>query len=276
MAKSIWNDRSSFSVDSLSAADLKVAIKEWSEGNAHLERLLWLCHNNGVKTMGSCAHAAYIEADIEGSDINKLKNLFAAFCAFGRGKVILVFVRNPYGGPDWWKPAILFGTRDNVDEFFDVLSDALENGMDESFEEVEAFFNLYKFLKDKESKISFTITMDDRFKFWISCSDHEDYFSEFFSSSVLEEIKSTEEHPQYFFFEVADRKHFFDTMVELSKYIVTECNITRPEQISEEMHFEIKALLMRRKFGTDASGIKKLNEWLNTNKPQSFLRDVNY
>ena len=52
-----YNNIKSIPIESIPKEEIKIAIKEWAEGNKSLENLLWLCYEKNLKTSGSHAGA---------------------------------------------------------------------------------------------------------------------------------------------------------------------------------------------------------------------------
>ena len=61
-----YNNIKSIPIDSLSDEELKIAMKEWAEGDDSMEALLWAFYNKGITTSGCHAGAgSYVSMDYD-------------------------------------------------------------------------------------------------------------------------------------------------------------------------------------------------------------------
>ena len=102
-----YNRMASIPISSLSEQELPIAIREWAEGNVHMENLLWACYKNGIET-NSC-HAdesPYIGFYLDSKKEEVLKLLNVAQSIKGASFLVMPDGGNPFSGPDWNRPVL--------------------------------------------------------------------------------------------------------------------------------------------------------------------------
>lgn len=289
MKKGTWNRMESIPINSLSDKELKEAMKDWAEGNRHLEKLLWTCYETGVETSGChSGHGIgipYIDFRVDSSSRTKLENLLTATLGLGSAQVFLSFSGNPRSGPDWYMPTILvspYRAKDTT-KFFKKLCSSLKNNRKKNTDEfINEFMDIYEFMKDKETPLNFRLRVNGGNQYTISIECYMNnrdwnYYSNLFTSIGFVEENDLEcpDKAISWKYSVSAKDEFSSIMQKLYQTLIKNWTLELPEEITEDMTDVSKALLMRRKFGTDRKGIELLNEWLNENK-EPHMRDVNY
>lgn len=285
MPKTLWNTGASFVVSDLTELQLKEAIKEWAEGSESLEELLWACYQNGVHTRGCDAgyhHFPYVSINLE-SEIEALKRIIMATWDYDGSEVFLKFVGNPYSGPDWYKPDLAVNPARNkdADDFYKTLAIALKKKQE--VKEDKGFLHILKIselLVDCGIDISVSMKKSNG-QYWIGVSCFGDnrnwrYLTKLFSEAGLQVIDKNRVIIKWGY-KCSSEEEFEQVAQQLVKVLETKYSLKVPTKVTKDMTFAVKALVMQRRFGFDEEGIKRMNKWLNENKPLGInFRDVNY
>lgn len=72
-----YNNIKSIPIDSIPKEEIKIAIKEWAEGDESMEKLLLTCYDKGIKTSGCHAGAGSYIAFSYQEKINKISCLLS-------------------------------------------------------------------------------------------------------------------------------------------------------------------------------------------------------
>lgn len=285
-----YNRMESIPIDSItSEKELKRAINDWAEGSRPLKNLLWACYENNVKTSGChSGHGRglpYIDFDPDGSNREKLVQVLSTAHNFGNSQIFIMFNGNPYSGPDWYKtvidtfPLIIKDARKFLVELTKAVSSE-EKTIDIA---IENLLNICDFLKDKDSPLHFRIIVSDEEKYYVyveCCNNNRDwdYYGKLFEKAGM---TYDEEKPEFKDWRITwkvvanSKNEFAEVLQRIHQTMMENWDLELPEEITEDMDMKAKALVMRRKFGTNREGIEKLNEWLNANKEKG-MRDVHY
>ena len=270
-----YNNMKSIPIDSLTSDELKVAIKEWAEGDNSMERLLWTCKFKNVETMGCHAGGRpYIDICVNNSkeDIIRLINI-----TFNKEKSQILIKPdggNPFSGDKWFVPSITLNIetkyKDEADKYFDSLSDALLSKEKENILDFELFskiIDLHDFFIGKESCLMFRIKHElDNYIFYVEVIKREknfDYFNNLFVNAglVLDEDCTVKEI-NVWKIENSNKIEFSSALKKVIKYITDNYSLPLPIKESEVTSFTALALFKKREYGDTAEGIKKFNEWL--------------
>lgn len=286
MGNSKWNTGASVPVTSLTPEELKDAIHEWAEGCNELEKLLWLCYRKGLET-GGC-HVGqrnnYLDFYITSQSSERLKKVLWAAETYGFAETFMMFGGNPYSGPNWYRTVLSVDCLipENVGEFYARISQTLED-------ETEVFstrcFGMMtefaEFFEDKLVNLTFRMRVRNHceYEFYIEKFKGEynwNYFDELFGSLGMTK-KQREDAPFVCWcLKSSSEKEFGDALNIILEGIRAKWSLETPTEIMPDMEFNHKALLMQKKFGTTPEGVKKMNDWINANKPNPNRRDVNY
>ena len=288
MGKSLWNRGASIPIEALSESERKEAIHEWSEGNYHLENLLLQCYQKGIVTGGCDAgdhHSAYVDFYVEDSSKEAVRRILLATQNHGNVGAFLLMGGNPYSGPNWYKPVISLSPikSKEAESFFDMLSSSLEEGK-ESFND-EVFTNIldfYEFFKEKIAGIHVRIleTENDGYRLSMECYGdkcHWEYLSELFKKAGMKKDEKLSQNAPCMIWELkcSDKATFNLEAKRVLEVLNDGWCLEIPEEVTEDMGFNQQALIMRRRFGSDANGVKRMNDWLNA-KRKPGRREVNY
>lgn len=284
MGKSKWNRGNSIPISSLNDWELMEAIHEWSEGNIHLENLLWNCYNNRVYTGGCDAgehHFGYVDFYIEDSERSALKRILKGIQKFGGASIFLLMHANPYSGPDWHKAVISVTPAKNkdVNDLFDAISAAL---LDESDTEIHGGFTVildfYDFLKEKEAGLDIRMNINHgKYKFLLESFGNKrnwEHFSNLFEMIGFKKDENVKSDAPFMAwgFKCNEESEFTSLALEGLEVIKKNWTLKTPKAITEDMPFNYKARIMRRKFGTTKRGERKLQKWLKQERKKMKKR----
>lgn len=284
-----WNTGKSHPISLIPSTQLSEAIREWSEGNPHLERLLWACHDNGLVTAGSCAHVPYLEFDIESCEIKSLNRLLFAMEQLNNFYIILLLKPgNPYSGPEWYKPRLTLRLSQKTSELeknkiFNILTTALENKVINSPQtHISNVLNWYEFLKDKGSELIIRMKLQNGFyTIEFDFEKNQRNMAFYLPLCLKNGLRMSSQIPldaprMYFGYSTPNAAEFRFITQNLLKSFKDNWNLKPRVEVTDDIGFNIKAYVLRKKFGTDAEGIKKLNTWLNEDTSVEGHPMVNY
>lgn len=286
MRDSKWNTGASVPVTSLTSEELKDAIHEWAEGCDELEKLLWLCYRKGLETSG--CHVGkknnYLEFYVTPKSNELLKRVLLVAEAYGFAETFMMFGGNPYSGPNWHRTTLSIDCLipENVGEFYTRISQALED--ETQLVDARCFgmmTEFAEFFEDKLADLNFRMRVHahSEYEFYIEKFKGEhnwNYFDELFVALGMTR-KQREDAPFVCWcIKSSSVKEFSDALNILLEGIRTKWSLKTPTEIVDPKDFNFNALLMQKKFGTTSEGVKKMNDWINANKPNPNRRDVNY
>ena len=188
-----YNHIHSIPIESVPKEEIAIAINEWAEGDEAMERLLWACYENGVKTDGChTGMCPYLGLKYTGSN-DKVIKLLAACINLEESQIFISpDGGNPISGEDWYITNIGIGFEtesiEKSGKNLDTLSSALNN--DTSLKEAELISLLLKlsdFLVDKESalKLRFNYS-ENKYSFSIECTPVNEEVSIYFDKLFKE------------------------------------------------------------------------------------------
>ena len=186
-----YNHQQSIPIESIPKDEIARAIKEWAEGDEAVERLLWACYNNNVKTNGSHVGARPYITFADNSDFDAISTLLETTMKI-KGSQILITANagNPFGGKDWYKPNIGIGFnveyQDEADEIFNKLSNNLENKNNTGV--ANKFIDLYNFFNGKGSNLVFRFRHrdDDSCVFYVESGPIDDKRFKYYDQLIKE------------------------------------------------------------------------------------------
>lgn len=276
-----YNNMKSIPIDSLTLDELKVAIKEWAEDDDSMERLLWVCKNKNIETMG--CHAGghpYIDFCVNNSKEDVIKLINVTFNKEKSQILISPDGGNPFSGHKWFVPSITLNIetkyKEEADEYFDSLSDTLLNKEKENVLDFELFskiIDLYEFFTEKESCLAFRIKHElDNYIFSVEVIKREknfDYFNNLFVNAglILDEERATKER-NIWKMENSNKIEFSLTLKKVIKYIIDNYSLPLPINESEIKNFTALAHFKKREYGNTDEGIKKFNKWLEIKRKE--------
>lgn len=255
-----YNHIKSIPIESIPKEELKQAIKEWAEGSEEMEKLLWACYNNGLKTSG--CHAGphpYISFNYEKEQADLFRILINAVLKESNSQLLVrVDGGNPLSGPDWYKPNIGLGSndenRDDVEKLLSTLTTKLNNKYQEDVQ-FNSIINLTDFLSDKLSGLLIRVknSPNDGYVFSIEKSIHpgeENTFEEL--NNLLTSAGSTyveSDMPIKFWeFKENDIVKFAEKLEDICNNIINNYSLKKPEKLEDSNNLNIRAHLKREEF----------------------------
>lgn len=275
-----YNHIKSIPVDSIPEEEMTTAIKEWAEDNEAMERLLWNCYKNNIKTNGCHADGSpYLGISYYEDDENKneLAKLLMASLAF-KDSVILFSPDggNPLSGDDWYLPTITLGMMDaseqEANSFLNYAADSLEKDKANDNEDEILFSNLINmldFMINKDSALSFRLNhkTDDKYIFSLEAAPISDtvylYFNQLFSQVGFEEVKGPDGVKRHNWkIECEDMKSLTEQIQKTANLIINNYSLEPPTSEEEIFNFNQLARFKKREFGDSLEGKEKMAEWL--------------
>ena len=273
-----YNNIKSIPVDSIPEEELATAIKEWAEGSEDMERLLWACYKNGIKTTGChVSTSPYLGFNYDKHN-DKLISLLDKILERKDSQIMISpDGGNPFSGPDWYLPGITVGFdriyEEEAKELCDSLVDSLnqdENNIDNSNSPSKNIIDLLDFFIDKDSCLSFRVrhTEDDKYIFSLEAAPIKKeialYFNQLFKNiSFVEEDTPLKEHDRYFWTLESDNlESFIEQLRESIQYIIDNYSLEPPTSEDEILNFQQLGRFKRRQFGDSLEGQAKFDEWL--------------
>ncbi len=273
-----YNNGASIDISSIPEDELKVAIKDWSQGYKSMEDFLWKCYNNGLETFGTnMGPLTYVDFNLEGSKKSQLCKMICATLKETNSSISFSHgVVNPLSSDSMDMHRIgvlkLECSKDESNQFINNLSAIIESGEEPPEEKLaEDIFELASFFIDKKSDIhSFMIeSLDDgKYNFIIRPSQYllfsrklDTFFSNLgmvpsFSRSfrlIGWEIPSDN---------VQDLMAKVRTIKESFLENQSEC-LELPKKIEDGMEFYTIYNIKKSRFGDSVQGKQKLQEWLD-------------
>lgn len=281
-----WNTGASIPISSLTSEELKEAIHEWAEGCEELEHLLWTCYNNGLETSEShvAKHNNYFSFYISENSVEQAKRLLSATEAFGFGEIFVMFGGNPTSGANWHKTSFTVECLrpENVGEYFVNLANAVE---DSEYAKTRRCFEFVadfaRFFEDKMLGLDIRAKVRNYSEYELYIESYRnqrnwEYLDEFFGSLGMICGTSEELPLATWYIKASSHAEFYEAMKVLAEGIRQKWTLEIPTELTEDMPFNLQALIMQKKFGTSPEGVKRMNEWINSNNPNPKARKVNY
>ncbi len=270
-----YNNIKSISIDSLTKEELKDAIKEWSENDEAMEKLLWALYNNGIKTNG--CHAGmnpYIGIDYnkKNNDIN-VKLMNSMLNIKGSQLLIIPEGKNPLSGPDWYKPSITLGSdasyKDVADEQFESIIRTINNeNKVQTLIDTSPILDLLDFFIEKYTTIIFRIkhNNDDSFIFSIEGIVKEESELYKYFNTCLKKLNFTLiipkiGHRKYWEYITKDSKEMNKILKDASTLLINNYSLKIPTSVDETDLFSVKAHIMRKKLSEE-----EFQKWVEIEK----------
>lgn len=246
-------------------------------GSEALGKLLWSCYRNGIHTSGCDAgnhHFPYLAFYLD-SGIESVKRLITATWNYGASELFLTFAGNPYSGPEWHKTKLSVKPLNNkcANDFFETLANTLdEKQIENTGQGFLDILKLSELLEESGDDIAVRMTKNgNQYRLSINCFKSKrnwQYWTALFEEAGLHLINSKKKDSPFIYWEYtsSNQEAFEKCISKLLVVLQTKHSLKLPDEISEDMSFSTKALVMRRKFGFDENGIKLMNKWLEENK----------
>ena len=264
----------SIPISGLSREEAKKAFTEFAEGNPHAYSLFMACYDHGVETSGSHIGASpYLDVKVNNSHDEIKKMIHSVQEVDG----IQIFICpdggfNPNAGEIWDEPLFDFGFMKTTDEksannIFDAMSESLNNGHTTELSDGGAFdamLDFYDFFVGKDSGLMIRATCDSG-QYYFSIEAHKkdrnsNYFADLFQKSGLTFIEATEDSPHNVWeITAATPEEFRKRVMACMDIIANEWSLESPDEITDDMPWNVQSHILKRKFGAESPEYKK---WL--------------
>ena len=278
-----YNHIHSIPIESVPKEEIAIAINEWAEGDEAMERLLWACYENGVKTDGChTGMCPYLGLKYTGSN-DKVIKLLAACINLEESQIFISpDGGNPISGEDWYITNIGIGFEtesiEKSGKNLDTLSSALNN--DTSLKEAELISLLLKlsdFLVDKESalKLRFNYS-ENKYSFSIECTPVNEevsiYFDKLFKEANFFEAENPVKESKRRFWKIESDS--LDDMInklrESINYIINNYSLEPPTREEDITDLHQLARFKRKEFGNDVDSYERFVAWYEQKQEEMF------
>lgn len=278
-----YNHMHSIPIESIPKEEIAIAIKEWAEGDEAMERLLWACYENGVKTDGChTGMCPYLGLKYTSSN-DKVIKLLAACINLEESQIFISpDGGNPISGEDWYITNIGIGFEtesiEKSGENFDTLSSALNN--DTSLKEKELVSLLLKlsdFLVDKESalKLRFNYS-ENKYSFSIESTPVNEevsiYFDKLFKEANFFEAENPvkESKRRFWKIESDNLDDMINKLRESINYIINNYSLEPPTREEDITDLHQLARFKRKEFGNDVDSYERFVAWYEQKQEEMF------
>lgn len=271
-----YNRIVSIPIETLSKEEIKVAIKEWAEGDEGMEELLWACYNNGVETNG-CHAGSYpyigFRYNKERTDVY-IRTMNTTLV--GKGSQILAIPDggNPFSGPGWYEPTLSLGSntkyKDIADKQFKKIVDAINNKPTPCIIDTTPIIDLLNFFIGKLTNYLFRVRHhdDNSYTFYVECStDPTSEIYKFTSDQLLPlgfSIVAFEEGPmKNWTYTTNEEQKFNEVIKKASIALINNYSLDIPNDANNVRSLTIKAQILRKQLTE-----KEFMEWLEKEKKE--------
>ena len=278
-----YNHIHSIPIESVPKEEIAIAINEWAEGDEAMERLLWACYENGVKTDGChTGMCPYLGLKYTGSN-DKVIKLLAACINLEESQIFISpDGGNPISGEDWYITNIGIGFEtesiEKSGKNLDTLSSALNN--DTSLKEAELISLLLKlsdFLVDKESalKLRFNYS-ENKYSFSIECTPVNEevsiYFDKLFKEANFFEAENPvkESKRRFWKIESDNLDDMINKLHESINYIINNYSLEPPTREEDITDLHQLARFKRKEFGNDVDSYERFVAWYEQKQEEMF------
>lgn len=267
-----YNHMESIAFSEIPENEIGQAIKEWSQGNKHMERLLWGCRINRVETMGCHPLGRpYLDMTVNNSH-NKIRNMLNVAQTIPNSIVLLTpDGGNPLSGEKtWYLPgiAVRFDTtkRREINKIFDKLYDAVTFDRIPEKPQTELFaqmLDFYDFFAGKESGLTLYMGRNKKgvYKFNIINKGTErnfEYYNSLFRKAGMQLNEDKDEWTI-----ASENESEIDERVRKAKTVITgEYSLGIPSEVNTDMNLNMIARITKRRFGETAEGQQRFRNWL--------------
>ena len=278
-----YNHIHSIPIESIPKEEIAIAIKEWAEGDEAMERLLWACYENGIKTDGChTGMCPYLGLKYTGSN-DKVIKLLAACINIEESQIFISpDGGNPISGEDWYITNIGIGFEtesiEKSGKNLDTLSSALNN--DTSLKEKELVSLLLKlsdFLVGKESalKLRFNYS-ENKYSFSIECTPVNEevsiYFDKLFKEANFFEAENPvkESKRRFWKIESDNLDDMINKLRESINYIINNYSLEPPTREEDITDLHQLARFKRKEFGNDVDSYERFVAWYEQKQEEMF------
>ena len=249
-----------------------------------MEELLLLCNKNGWPTSGCDAgnhgHHPYLDFNLE-NGFKKLEKVISAVWNFKEGSGIdILFGGNPKSGPDWYKTTVdIYPAKKKDAELFwqELVEVVNTEKYDPLTNSCQYLLKIAEFLADKESGLRISLIngkTEETYNIQFSLAAEMyrwKYYTELFESVGFNTKEFSDERPRIFWYlSVPNEEEVEEVLKKIFDTFVQKWSLELPTEVSEEMSFKTMAMVMRRKYGNDEAGRKRLAEWIEKNFMKPF------
>ena len=268
-----YNRIESIPISGLSEQELPIAIREWAEGNVHMESLLWACYNNGVETDGCHADAfPYISFYLDSKKEEILKLLSVAQNIKGTSFLVMPDGGNPFSGSGWNRPLLTLCFEAQEKREIDFILKKLTLALTSNQKELNTnnFFaqllDLAHFFANKESGLDFCAfhNQDDSYSFIIRAEKTNfEYYNSLLQNAGLQLAETPEDWwCNEWSMEGNEAQSLSQKIKTCIASIMQNYSLEKPTEISKKMSFNAIARIKKREFGDSLEGQQKFAEWL--------------
>lgn len=219
-----YNHIKSIPIENIPKDEIRIAIKEWAEGDESMEKFLLACYEKGIETNGCHAGARPYIGFRYKKDENNISGILDETIKEKESQIRLcVDGGNPFSGHDWYKSSITVGIdaeyQYEADEYFDKLTTVVQ--INKTNEDWQPVFNLMDFFLEKESGLSFRFIHNKNNEYIFSiessqiCEERYKYYNDLFTSLGMTETR--------------------EGLVEESKRRIWEINSNKLNEIQEKI-----------------------------------------
>lgn len=256
-----YNHIHSIPIESVPKEEISQAITEWAEGDSSLEKFLWACYRNNIKTNGCHAGAEpYIGFDYYGENDEIFQKLLQTTLSFKESQIIIrADGGNPFSGPNWHLPDLSIGffkrSHSESTPLIDSLTDVFDNrnSFNTKFDS-RPLFALLHFLINKYCGLLIRIQHTEKdvyviyFEKMFSKNQNDllnDWYS-FFTSMGLIFIPT--DHPiKRWKYESSNLKDFNRKINDISNSFINLYSFQTPTHVSRDNSFNTNAHIVRDK-----------------------------
>jgi len=262
-----YNTGASILISDIPANEMDRAIKEWSQGNLSMERLIRTCLENGVETTGShVGPNSYLSLFVNNSHEKVKKMLKALQEVEGTYVSVDPDGGNPLSGPGWYKSylGIHFSAPEEKEasEILDKLSDSLSGKNVKVLNNDGVYSHIVDFndfFAEKESGLSFTCyCSNNQYKFTVMAENKKEraeYVNNLLEKAGFKSVFNDIEGFDIFELLFGKRlnitanspEEFNNKMGKCKDILFNEWSLGLRDEITPSMGLNTKALIIRRK-----------------------------
>ena len=280
-----YNHIHSIPIESIPKEELAQAIKEWAEGDEAMERLLWACYENDIKTAG--CHAGgfpYLEFRFENATDKVISLINATIETKGSQVLMTPDGGNPISGEEWYLPDIAVGFetmyKDEAGQCFDHLTESLTKDNSDNKDKAMAYalMRLLEFLIGKESALTLRFKYNENGNYAFSLESNpvneevSIYFNQLFTKANFTEENIFPEGSKRRSWKI-ESDNFEDMLKQLHESVESIINNysleppTREEDITDLRQL---ARFKRKEFGDDVDSYERFVEWYEKKEEEMF------
>lgn len=278
--KEIYNNKTSIDINTLTEDEVKLAVKQWAEGDIYLEQFLWKCYKEGVETKQSNkAPGVFIEFSAD-KNVQKIKKIInSVFNETNFSIYIAPDGGSCFGSSNFYKAGITIFFNKYISEkenkkIFDKMTKSFDSDMNVKNPIIDSMIDLYNFFNMKESDLNFryvTGNLKDKNINFSGCgkytfivettlTNNYEYYCDLLPKIGL--IKDLKINGNWYF--SSDNINDFSNKLEIIKNnLINKYDLQIPNKIDDNMHINEKFRLLRRLYYEKDGNDLKFNEFKN-------------